>query len=148
MAAASTPQITVQSPGDGSRATGSPAQSPNTDGGVTANGRGKVGGSIDGEIYHLDSILSTASLVRLWLTAIEGKPVSNGKSFPNKLIRNLSSNHVIPAGHGAGGDGRRDSQIAIDPLSQVRTRRPSSSTTPAHTASSYSISSNGHIQKA
>jgi len=41
----------------------------------------------------------------------------NGKSYPSKLIRNLSNNHAEPIGHNV--EGRADSQTAIDPLSHV-----------------------------
>ena len=48
----------------------------------------------------------------------EARPTSNGLSFPTKLIRTLSSNGNS-LGQTSGSEGRQDSQVAIDPLSQV-----------------------------
>ncbi|MCJ1433310.1 hypothetical protein MMC27_002669 [Xylographa pallens] len=47
----------------------------------------------------------------------EARPISNGLSFPTKLIRTLSSNGNS-LGQTSGSEGRQDSQAPIDPLSQ------------------------------
>ena len=48
--------------------------------------------------------------------------LSTGISFPNKLIRTLSSSRGSDS-HAAGPDGKWESQVAIDPLSQVQSLR-------------------------
>ena len=74
--------------------------------------------------------------------------MSNRKNFPDKLIRNLSNNHVNSIGHGAGIDENADSQIAIDPLSQVCSMPDNAiRCRVAHTTLSYSTSSSVHIPK-
>ncbi|MCJ1474882.1 hypothetical protein MMC13_003542 [Lambiella insularis] len=89
------PHITVQSPGGNSSA-GLPAQSPIAPDGATAAK----------DVKYKPSL------------SAEPRQTPNGLGFPGKLIRTLSSGNGTPNVSATISEGRRNSQTAMDPLSQ------------------------------
>lgn len=63
--------------------------------------------------------LTSVCIARRVLIYRTARGTSTGISFPNKLIRTLSSSRGSDS-HAAGPDGKWESQVAIDPLSQVQ----------------------------
>ena len=117
----SPPLIAVQSPA-GNPSLGLLSQELNSPDGGNAENEGRFSVNVVTECEYTVNVPEIGSMM-LRSNAVanslcEARPISNGLSFPTKLIRTLSSNGNS-LGQTSGSEGRQDSQAPIDPLSQV-----------------------------